>query len=142
MRNRLIELINNYPCMSTAEDCFIESISSDLADYLLSNGVIVPPCKIGDTVYQPSYKFTKCSIYDYAPRYCEDSFCCGCESACDSVQQPYIYEGKVVSVRITKEQIYLSVSFQEKFDSSSFILGKTVFLTREEAERALKGGEQ
>lgn len=50
MRDRLIELINNYPCMSTAEDCFIESISSDLADYLLANSVIVPPCKIDGEV--------------------------------------------------------------------------------------------
>ena len=44
MRDRLIELINNYPCISTAEDCFMESISADLADYLLANGVIVLPC--------------------------------------------------------------------------------------------------
>lgn len=50
-RERLIELIGNYPCMSTAEDCFMESIASDLADYLLANGVIVPPCKVGDKVY-------------------------------------------------------------------------------------------
>lgn len=50
MRDRLVELIEQYPCMSTAEDCFMESISSDLADYLLANGVIVPPCKVGDYV--------------------------------------------------------------------------------------------
>lgn len=50
-RERLVEFINNYPCMSTTEDCFIESISEDLADYLLANGVIVPPCKVGDTVF-------------------------------------------------------------------------------------------
>lgn len=139
MRDRLIELVKQVPYGVSVGAKFEQHFCEKVADYLLANGVIVPPCKMGDTVYQPSYKFTKCSIYDYAPRYCEDSFCCGCESACDSVQQPYIYEGKVVSVRITKEQIYLAVSFQEKFDSSSFILGKTVFLTREEAERALKG---
>lgn len=51
MRKRLIELINSYPCMSTAEDCFLESISDDLANYLISNGVISPPCRVGDTVY-------------------------------------------------------------------------------------------
>ena len=135
MRDRLIELIDE--CRS------IEGVSMELvekqADYLLANGVIVPPCKVGDTVYQPSYKFTKCSAYDYAPRFIEDSSCCGCGAKCDSVKEPYIYEGTVVSIRITKEQNFLAVSFQEKFDSSSFILGKTVFLTSEEAKQALKG---
>ncbi|MBQ2968694.1 MAG: hypothetical protein IJE10_11330 [Clostridia bacterium] len=55
MRDRLVELINQYPCMSTAEDCFMESISSDLADYLIANGVIVPPCNVGDVVYVKYY---------------------------------------------------------------------------------------
>ena len=130
MRDRLMALINDvvHPCHAGA-----------LADHLLANGVIVPPCKVGDTVYQPSYKFTKCSAYDYTPKYVEDSSCVGCGATCDSVKKPYIYKGEVVSIRITKEQIFLAVSFQEKFDSSSFILGKTVFLTREEAEPALKG---
>lgn len=50
MRDRLVELINNYPCMSTAEDFFLESIATDLADHLIENGVIVPPCKVGDIV--------------------------------------------------------------------------------------------
>ena len=54
MRDRLIELIEQYPCMSTAEDCFMESISSDLADYLLANGVVCLPCDVGDTLYDIS----------------------------------------------------------------------------------------
>ena len=52
MKDRLVELINSYPCMSTAEDCFMESISDDLADYLIANGVVVPTCKIADRIYQ------------------------------------------------------------------------------------------
>ena len=47
----MVELISDYPCMSTAEESFMESIADDLADHLLANGVIVPPCKLGDTVY-------------------------------------------------------------------------------------------
>jgi hypothetical protein len=104
----------------------------------MSNNVVVLPCKVGDIVYQPSYKFTKCSANDYEPKYCDDSFCCGCGAKCDSVRKPYVYEGEVVSVRVTKGEIFLAVSFKEKFDSSSFILGKTVFLSREEAENVLK----
>lgn len=95
------------------------------------------PVKVGDTVYQPSYKFTKCSEHDYAPRDDDDSFCCGCESNCDSIKTPYVYKGTVCTIKITKGQIYLVVDFDEKFDSSSFILGKTVFLTREEAKKEL-----
>lgn len=63
---------------------------------------------------------------------------CGCESNCDSIKIPYVYKGIVCAIEITKGQIYLVVAFDEKFDSSSFILGKTVFLTHEEAEKALE----
>lgn len=45
MRDRLIELIKQgnggYDFMSLER----------IADYLLANGVIVPPCKVGQTVY-------------------------------------------------------------------------------------------
>lgn len=144
MRDRLIEILRKPIHILRGYDTIGESRMSivdaeNYADRLLTNGVIVPPCKVGDTVYQPSYKFTKCSAYDYEPKYIEDSSCVGCGATCDSVKKPYIYKGEVVSIKITKGQIFLAVSFHEKFDSSSFILGKTVFLTREEAEQALKG---
>lgn len=46
-RERLILIISKY---------FFENENGasvdGLADYLLANGVIVPPCKVGDTVYQ------------------------------------------------------------------------------------------
>ena len=42
-RDRLIELISKVQYMGGLE--------SKLADYLIENGVIVPPCKVGDTVY-------------------------------------------------------------------------------------------
>ena len=43
MRDRLIELLIKRGV--TFRTC-------DIADYLLNNGVIVPPCKVGDMVYQ------------------------------------------------------------------------------------------
>lgn len=88
-------------------------------------------------MYQPSYKFTKCSEHDHTRRYYDDSFCLGCESNCDSIEMPYVYKGTVCAIKITKGQIYLAVAFDEKFDSSNFILGETVFLTREEAEEKI-----
>lgn len=53
-RDRLIELLVNFrkpdnPITQMAERMIIERI----ADYLLANGVIVPPCKVGDKVYLP-----------------------------------------------------------------------------------------
>ena len=56
-RDRLIELLNIHQDYGTkhfhAEETEeISSMSNELiADYLLSNGVIVPPCKNGDRVY-------------------------------------------------------------------------------------------
>ena len=101
----------------------------------------VLPCKIGDTVYQPSYKFTKCSAYDYEPRYAHDSECECCEAECDSVCNPYIHVGKVVEMRInelSKGEVTVRVRFTEKFDSSYYTIGQSVFLSKEEAEEALK----
>ena len=51
-RDRLIELLKDTPMLDVlyGQDEDWESA----ADYLLANGVIVPPCKVGDTVYRPS----------------------------------------------------------------------------------------
>lgn len=48
-RKRLIELLNNVGenVLEFPTNSFIES----LADYLLANGVIAPPCKVGDDVW-------------------------------------------------------------------------------------------
>lgn len=102
----------------------------------------VLPCKIGDTVYQPSYKFTKCSACDYEPRYAHDSECECCEAECDSVCNPYIHVGKVVEMRInelSKGEVTVRVRFTEKFDSSYYTIGESIFLSKEEAEVVLRG---
>lgn len=44
-RDRLIELLFK---VTEEKDC---PQPCEIADYLLANGVIVPPCKVGDTVY-------------------------------------------------------------------------------------------
>ena len=45
MRDRLIELIESARYWGSGT-------SAEIAEYLLANGVIVPPCKVGDTVYR------------------------------------------------------------------------------------------
>ena len=104
MRERLIELIWNAPKVDVVYgdikiDPPVQTVQT-IADYLLANGVIVPPCKVGDKVYQ----------------------------VCNNGR---IYESTIINVIYETTQI--------AFDESA--IGKTVFLTREEAEQALKGGE-
>ena len=81
------------------------------ADYLLANGVIVPPCKVGDKVY--------CIV---------EGFDVVMEG---HVRQFIVAEGMFIDCVIRGY-------FNQVFHSSN--MGKTVFLTKEEAEQALKGG--
>lgn len=47
---RLVELIKQAKKQTKNANCDIEK-NMIFADYLLENGVIVPPCKVGDVVY-------------------------------------------------------------------------------------------
>ena len=120
-RKRLVELINNYPCMSTAEDCFMESISDDLADYLIANGIVVPPVKVGDKVYQTVLFKDKTGFV---------------------VERNVVgfHFGDFPELRGHKRKQYFIV-YHETTHSITHIdidqLGKTVFTSREEAEKML-----
>lgn len=96
MRNRLIELLRKRGV--TFRTC-------DIADYLLNNGVIVPPCKVGDKVYRPSK-----------------------------------YLGVVQFVIISFEMYQSEMFFTDDSENIIYLpdIGKTVFLTREEAEKKLE----
>ena len=96
------------------------SVSEMVADFLLENGVIVPPVYVGGTVYEirrkavsPSGRETNCGI-------CTISFLKHC-------------------INIGSE---LYVKGKPYVKSDFYRLGKTVFLTREEAEKALKEREE
>jgi len=52
MRDRLIKLIKDSSQYVKEQDSLIERI----ADHLIANGVIVPPCKVGDIVYSINKK--------------------------------------------------------------------------------------
>lgn len=102
MRDRLIDLLHD-------SDLSLDSVR--LANYLLDNGVIVPPCKVGDIVYK-------------------------------------IFGGKIVEMRavaipllISSLGAHLSVTAENRREACISLdlddFGKTVFLTREEAEAAL-----
>ena len=87
------------------------------ADYLLENGVIVPPCKVGDTVYQVQTIRKRVQAYTIT-----------------AVK----YNGRFWFFSwVLKDR----KGFYENVEGFSDIqIGKAVFLTKEEAEQALKGG--
>ena len=105
MRDRLIELLKKQPPFNALNDVCINKF----ADYLIENGVIVPPCKVGRTVYAIDkrsglwWKGTAISFYYVNP---------------SDMQIAVAFEDGEVAI----------------YDTDC------VFLTREEAEQALKGG--
>lgn len=59
MRNRLVNLINQdncpspFMCSNECKYAHLKNCCGDrLADHLIENGVIVPPCKVGDKMYK------------------------------------------------------------------------------------------
>ena len=97
MRDRLVELIQN------AVDGCASYWAELIADHLIANGVVLPPCKVGDKVYAFSYPRTDIIVID--------------EETVESL-----------SFQVETDECY--------YDEDKF--GKTVFLTKEEAEQKLK----
>lgn len=133
MRDRLIELLRQRSCYyvdckgrswAGCQNVFIQdSDIESIADHLLANGVIVPPCKVGDTVYAVSLNTETNAVA--------------------------VHRGYIGSIDIRSAGNYLFIC-HEGFDDEPYFknicckfenFGKTVFLTREEAEQALKEKE-
>ena len=97
--------------------------SEFVADYLLANGVIVPPCEVGQTVYI----IENGDMLDIEPSVC-------------SVVEDETYEmcyGTTQSGEL--KWLYLVLETGNDFYDTD--IGKTVFLTKEAAEEALKTKE-
>ena len=118
-RDRLKKLLDE--AFKKSDDNYGIPNIEQVADHLIANGVIVMPCKVGDTVYY------------YSPDY--------------GTILPYFVES--INIRYWGDEgehcIYTfetnCLHGDELIDSIDFELdeiGKTVFLTREEAEKALK----
>jgi hypothetical protein len=110
-RDRLIELLENtvYGNVET-DDGFVgfEVYCDRIADDLLENGVIVLPCKVGQTVYYISFG--------------------------------KVYKGKCHA--ITQHKHGLQIHLYDYDGDNAKYPAKKVFLTKEEAEQALKEREQ
>lgn len=135
-REKLVELL----CQATfgvnkqTIDSYLPpSAIAEVAEHFLSNGVIVLPCKVGDTVYSKDGK--ECEIMDICigknEIAAQVNFECdyNCENcAFNSWHTEFCGENSCDG-----EWGLALVQFSE--------IGKTVFLTREEAEAALKEGQ-
>ncbi len=109
-REKLIEIIGKPINMLGSDDLF-----GAIADHLLKNGVIVPPVKVGDTVY-----FDNTGYHDSA-----------------EIDGIHIDEN---GIAFSWVQYDVGVDITELWDEGEFDIeeiGKTVFLTLEEAEKAL-----
>lgn len=127
MRERLIDLLKSKSCRENlcmgknCADCeYIAIFEGDIekiADHLLENGVIVLPCKVGDVVY----------IIDEG----------------DECTEPYVLDVTITTIGYDIGGFWITMNLPLGFKMSAHIgersFGKTVFLTREDAERALKG---
>jgi hypothetical protein len=122
MRERLIELIQ------TSVDGCARHWAEVIADYLLENGVVLLPCKVGTRVYIVLDRYDarklgcSCCLADY-----------GFETEC-----AYYKSGDCTNMTANANWQIISRRFEYQH---IYDFGKTVFLTREEAEAKLKGDE-
>lgn len=96
-------------------DIFTDEEIQALAQAKADGRLVVLPCKVGEMVY-----FTQ-NICEY--KHCDTHtrvVCCGCP---DYAKNKFVIQSRAFTLMDLKD------------------IGKTVFLTREEAEKALGGGE-
>lgn len=105
-KERLVKLLLAQLFVFSAIDC------EKLADYLLKNGVIVPPCKVGDKIY-----------FIYPKQYQSDTIQ-------EGVVTQFALAAKFEQIMFPGESVFL---FEE--------IGEKLFPAREEAEQALKERE-
>jgi hypothetical protein len=116
MRDRLIELLKE--AKGKCKDCgdCVGYGKGDLcgeylkADHLLANGVIVPPCKVGETVYLAD------------------------------LENKSVWYGNLVSYSLDAAHLWFNCHYKCGLNIWHPIedFGKTVFLTKEEAEKELE----
>lgn len=125
MRERLIAIIKNSLFKHIDKSC---NLAENIADDLLANGGVVLPCKMGDDVYviEPCTCFNKYRSFEECHRRRTAA-----TKWIDIVNVQKKHSKKCLKLFIRPFKIeYLNK------------VGKTVFLSREEAERALKGGAE
>ena len=114
MKERLIELIlkSDILCTTCGESSNTYCAEA-IADLIIADDWFRPPCKVGQTVYKISYR--------------------------KGSNIKYVQETTISRIAIDNEGIWLFCTCNPIVKCQ---FGKLVFLTREEAEQALKGGDE
>lgn len=132
MKEKLIELLLSAEKVADETDffnCHKSRPKAELiADYLIQNGVVLLPCKVGDKLYIVG---TEC-LADKDSRKCEELTAKNPHLSCEDC--PLDKRLIIFERTATKEMVSVLLSG----DNENFIFGETVYLTREEAEIALK----
>lgn len=119
MKEKLIKLLN-----AMIDENKDKHITTEvMADYLIQNGVIVLPCKVGDVVYAKSGCFP--FRYDH-----------GNIIPCEAIVFKVTKRNKLIKLRPLVEGAMGARHHETWFPISAF--GITVFFTKEEAEKKLK----
>ncbi len=120
-RKRLVELLSQFErtcpenCTGLEKSC-TQCVLEQKADHILDDGWMRPPVKVGQTVYQVTRDF----ISEFRVRFIEIATC-----------------GNLV---LHTDLISGIIHTGELFPESE--IGKTVFTSREDAEKALKGEDK
>ena len=132
MHDKLKKLISEASDKELCVPYISEDGAAALADYLIAEGVIVPPCKVGDTVYY-------IDAFDFEP--CKKSGQGG--DVCPHLYAEYGFgyeclKGKLgAKPRDCTEIKSKRIGTLEELISYWDCFGESLFLTREEAEKAL-----
>lgn len=118
-RERLVELLNEATFgvnTQTLADHLKKETIERVADYLMSNNVVVLPCKVGDNVFFLHYGEI-------------------CEATVVNVEYNYYTNPQEWVTVEYRSEVICTNRYKTRID---LMFGKTVFLSREEAENVLK----
>ena len=119
MRDRLVPIVKDSLMKHIGKSC---NLAENIVDDLIENGVIIPPCKVHDTVYYLN------TMYHMA------------------LKKNKVYEAKVVRIVTTYLGTCLVIHIRSDDGGCCEIpdikdWGKTIFLKKEEAEKAKEGAD-
>lgn len=126
MRDKLKSLIDTFFCSVDIDKFYSRYEKENLANWLCENGIIVPPCKVGDTVYciyndqviQGTVRIIRPSIS----------------------KEEIIFKGSII---VELDSLFYDDGRKEKFElyvvfEKPYECDRVVYLTKEQAEQKLK----
>ena len=133
-RKRLVELISECCAKNLNMVQLLEFEKLILADHLLDNGIVVPPVKVGQTVYVMNKTWRQAYLWvNYDNTFIKTTH--------------YIVADVVAIIKTRKQTLvklgtYNHATFTREYERYPIsAIGKTVFTSREDAVKALEGKE-